>query len=91
MKTFLFEYPFYMQLLSFWNIGLHIQKQIWGFNTCEVIDSILLNSLNKRSQLQNLLTMVEEFGMLHFFLTSTTYEMASTKWLEFNDMEYLLK
>jgi len=91
MKTFLFEYPFYMQLLSFWNIGLHIQKQNWGFNTCEVIDSILLNSFNKRSQLQNLLTMVEEFGMLHFFLTLTTYEMTSTKWLEFNDMEYLLK
>ncbi len=22
MKTILFEYPFYMQLLSFWNIGL---------------------------------------------------------------------
>jgi hypothetical protein len=35
--------------------------------------------------------MVEEFGMLHFFLTLTTYEMTSTKWLEFNDMEYLLK
>jgi hypothetical protein len=35
--------------------------------------------------------MVEEFGMLHFFLILTKYEMTSTKWLEFNDMEYLLK
>ena len=80
-----------MQLLSFWNIGLHIQKKNWGLNICEVIDSILLNSFNKRSQLKKLLTMVEEFGTLHFFLTLTTYEMTLTKWLEFNDMEYFLK
>jgi hypothetical protein len=35
--------------------------------------------------------MVEEFGMLHFFLALIAYEMIPTKWLEFNDMECLLK
>ncbi len=44
-----------------------------------------------RSQLQNLLTMVEKFGMPHFFKTLTTNEMTSTRWLEFNDMEYFIK
>jgi hypothetical protein len=43
-----------------------------------------------RSQLQDLLTMVKEFGMLHFLKTLTTDEMTSTRWLEFNDMEYLV-
>jgi hypothetical protein len=44
MKTFLSKHPFSIQLLLFKNIGLHIQKKIWGFNTCEIIDSSLLNS-----------------------------------------------
>jgi hypothetical protein len=35
--------------------------------------------------------MVEEFGMLHFLKTLTIDKMTSTRCLEFNDMEYLVK
>jgi hypothetical protein len=45
MKALLSKHPFYIQLLSFLNIGLHIQKKNWGFSTSEIIDSSLLNSL----------------------------------------------
>jgi hypothetical protein len=45
MRALLSKYPFYIQLLSFKNIGLHIQKRNWGFNTSEMIYSSLLNSL----------------------------------------------
>ncbi len=44
-----------------------------------------------RSQLQNLLIMVEKFGMPHFEKTLTTNKMTSTRWPKFNDMEYLIK
>jgi len=44
MKALLFEHPFYIQLLSFLNIGLHIQKRNWGFSIGEIIDSSLLNN-----------------------------------------------
>jgi hypothetical protein len=44
-----------------------------------------------RSQLQDLLTMVEEFGMLHFLRLFIVDEITSTKWPEFNDMEYFVK
>jgi hypothetical protein len=44
MKALLFEHPFYIQLLFFLNIGLHIQKWNWGFSIGEIIDSSLLNS-----------------------------------------------
>jgi hypothetical protein len=43
------------------------------------------------SQLQDLLTMVNAFGMFHFFLTLIIDEMASTRWIEFNDIEYFVK
>jgi cobalamin biosynthesis Co2+ chelatase CbiK len=35
--------------------------------------------------------MVEEFGMFHFKKTLTIDKMTSTRCLEFNDMEYLVK
>jgi hypothetical protein len=44
MKALLSKYSFYIQLLSFLYIGLHIQKHNWGFSTSEIIDSSLLNS-----------------------------------------------
>jgi hypothetical protein len=44
-----------------------------------------------RSQLQDLLTMVNEFGMPHLKKTLIEYEMTSRRWLKFNDMEYLVK
>ncbi len=44
-----------------------------------------------RSQLQDLLTMVEEFGMPHFKKTLIANEMSLTRWPEFNDVEYLIK
>jgi hypothetical protein len=37
-------------------------------------------------QLQDLFTMVKEFGMLHFLKTLIANEMTSTKWPKFNDM-----
>jgi len=48
------------------NIGLHIQKQIWGFNTCEIIDSSFLNSpllswdriLDKKKSHQNVINII---------------------------------
>jgi len=42
MRTLLSKYLFYIQLLSFKNTGLHIQKRNWGFNTSEMIYSSLL-------------------------------------------------
>jgi hypothetical protein len=44
-----------------------------------------------KSQLQDLLTMIEKFGMPHFLKTLIAYEMTSLKWHEFNDMEYIIK
>jgi hypothetical protein len=35
--------------------------------------------------------MVKEFGMPHCFKTLTVDEMTSTRWLEFNDIKYLVK
>jgi hypothetical protein len=42
-------------------------------------------------QLQDLLTMVEKFGMSHFILTLIIDEMTSSRWHVFNDMEHLAK
>ncbi len=44
-----------------------------------------------KSQLQDLLIMVEEFGMPHLLKTLTADEMTSLKWHEFNNMEYIIK
>jgi hypothetical protein len=38
-----------------------------------------------------MLTMVQEFGMPHLFLTLTTNEMTQSRWHEFNDMEHPIK
>ncbi len=42
-------------------------------------------------QLQDLLTMVHEYAMPHFFLTLIANEMTQSQWHEFNDMECLVK
>jgi hypothetical protein len=42
-------------------------------------------------QLQDLLTMVEKFGMSHFILTLIVDEMTSSRWHVCNDMEHLAK
>jgi len=68
-KALLSKHPFYIQLLLFLNIGLHIQKQNRGFSTSEVIDSSLLNSpllsldgiLNKKISCQNVINIISPF------------------------------
>jgi len=56
------------------------------------LPSSIQGSLTRhRSQLQDLLTMIEEFDMPHFKNNSTANKMTSTKWHEFNDMKYLVK
>jgi hypothetical protein len=42
-------------------------------------------------QLQDVLTMVHEYAMPHFFLTLNVNEMTQSQWHEFNDMECLVK
>ena len=44
-----------------------------------------------KSQLQNLLAMVEKFGMPHFFLTLTTDETSSLHWEEITNIEEITK
>jgi hypothetical protein len=44
MKALLSEHPFYMQLLSFLNIVLHIFNLNRVFNASEIIETSLLNS-----------------------------------------------
>jgi hypothetical protein len=44
MKAFLLEHPFYIQLLSFLNIVLHIYNLNWDLNVGETTDTNLLNS-----------------------------------------------
>jgi hypothetical protein len=44
-----------------------------------------------KSQLQDLLIMVEEFCMIHFLKTLTVDEMTSLRWHKFNNMEYIVK
>jgi hypothetical protein len=44
LKAHQFEHPFYIQLLFLKNIGLHMQKQNWGFHTSEITYSCLLNN-----------------------------------------------
>jgi hypothetical protein len=69
MKSLLSKHPFYIQLLSFLNIGLHIQKQNWDFSISEIIDSSLLNSsllswngiFNKNISCQNVINIISPF------------------------------
>ena len=44
-----------------------------------------------KKDLQNLLTMVEAWGLPSFFLTLTADEHSPLMWTEINDMEQLLK
>jgi DNA-binding transcriptional regulator GbsR (MarR family) len=44
MKALIIEHPFYVQLLSFLTIGLHVRNQNWGFNIGKIMEIILLNS-----------------------------------------------
>jgi hypothetical protein len=44
MKALISKHPFYVHLLYFLNIGLHIQNQNWGFIIGETMDISLLNS-----------------------------------------------
>ncbi len=44
-----------------------------------------------KTQLQNLLCMVEQFGMPHFFITLTTNEMSSLHWEQIIDIEKIVK
>jgi hypothetical protein len=37
MATLLFTHPLHVQLLSFFEIGLHMQSQNWGFATNQII------------------------------------------------------
>jgi hypothetical protein len=72
------------KLLYFKNIGLYIYN--WGFNTSEIIDSSLLNSLllNWDSILDK-----EYFTYLHPFIFpqfSQNIENINNKWLFFNNL-----
>jgi len=39
MATLLFTHPLHVQLLSFFEIGLHMQSQNWGFATSQIIET----------------------------------------------------
>ncbi len=59
--------------------------------TYKLLSSIQGSPMWHRSQLQDLLTMVEEFGMPLFLKTLIVDEMTLTRWHEFNDVKYLIK
>jgi len=80
VKYVIFQSPTYMKaifvstsilctIMFFFNIGLHIQKKNWGFNTCEIIDPSLLNSpllswdgiLDKNKSHQNVINIIFPF------------------------------
>ncbi len=44
-----------------------------------------------QSQLQHLLTMVQEFGIPHFLKTLIVDEMTQSRWCEFDDMEHFVE
>jgi hypothetical protein len=44
MNALLSKHPLYIQSIFFWNIGLHIQNQNWGFSIGEIMNISLLNS-----------------------------------------------
>ncbi len=44
-----------------------------------------------QSQLQDLLTMVQEFKISHFLKTLTVHEMTQSRWCEFDDMEHFVE
>ena len=39
------SHPLYVQLLSFLDIGIHIESRNWGLFTCEITETSLINSL----------------------------------------------